>query len=650
MKKVFAILMALAMLLSAAAAEEAAGNPAQAAVRYDYDELVVGTIMPMYGAFTLDNWGNSSSDVDVRKLIMGYNLVEWNPANSGFRLDPSVVTDGSVVTEDEAGNHIYNLTLYDDMVYSDGTPITAKDYAFSWLLRSSPLIDQLGGTSLKAEYIDGWQAYATGETPVLAGVRVTGEHHLQIRIRGEFLPFFYEVGLLDCYPLPIHEIAPGLEVADDGEGVYIRGENGLTAELLKETLLNESTGYLSHPKTASGAYRLVSFDGTEARFELNEKYKGNTDGQKPVIPRIVYRLANAETMIDDLIANRYGLLNKVVRADLIRAGVDRAVSTGEYAQKTYPRRGLTFITFNGERPATAEADVRKALAMCLDKAGLTEDYAGDYGIQADGFYGIGQWMYQIVSGAQEPGMDESLTAEEQEQEKQAWESVNMDGMETYAFDTARAAALLDEAGWTLNKAGEKYDASRDEVRCKEIDGQLIPLELKLVYPASTQIGEALNTRFAEPLKEAGVALTVEAKDNVLAMYYGQAEADYDMLYLATNFDIVFDPTQMFKEGGAVNVHGVKDEELLKAADEMRQTEPGDLRTYCTRWIDFLKQFAESEPMIPVYSNVYYDFHAENLRNYNINQAFTWSEAIVGSFFSDIPEATEEAGEGEAIFE
>ena len=261
MKKVFAILMALAMLLSAAAAEEAAENPAQAAARYDYDELVVGTIMPMYGAFTLDNWGNSSSDVDVRKLIMGYNLVEWNPANSGFRLDPSVVTDGSVVTEDDAGNHIYNLTLYDDMVYSDGTPITAKDYAFSWLLRTSPLIDQLGGTSLKAEYIDGWQAYAAGETPVLAGVRITGEHRLQIRIRGEFLPFFYEVGLLDCYPLPIHEIAPGLEVADDGEGVYIRGEAGLTAELLKDTLLNESTGYLSHPEIASGAYRLYPSTG-----------------------------------------------------------------------------------------------------------------------------------------------------------------------------------------------------------------------------------------------------------------------------------------------------------------------------------------------------------------------------------------------------
>ena len=184
MKKVFAILMALAMLLSAAAAEEAAENPEEAAARYDYDELVVGTIMPMYGAFTMDNWGNSGSDMDVRKLIMGYNLVEWNPANSGFRLDPSVVTVGSVVTEDEAGNHIYNLTLYDDMVYSDGTPITAKDYAFSWLLRTSPLIDEIGGKSLHTDYISGWKEYAEGKTPCLAGLRVIGKYQLAGLRRG----------------------------------------------------------------------------------------------------------------------------------------------------------------------------------------------------------------------------------------------------------------------------------------------------------------------------------------------------------------------------------------------------------------------------------------------------------------------------------
>ena len=98
------------------------------------------------------------------------------------------------------------------------------------------------------------------------------------------------------------------------------------------------------------------------------------------------------------------------------------------------------------------------------------------------------------------------------------------------------------------------------------------------------------------------------------------------------------------EGGAVNVNGVKDEELVKLAQDMRQTEPGDLISYCRKWIAFLEKFAETEPIIPVYSNVYYDFHPEVLREYKINQFTAWSEAIVGSYFSDVPALPAEEAE------
>ncbi|MBR0514890.1 MAG: ABC transporter substrate-binding protein [Clostridia bacterium] len=655
MKRILAILLMAAMILSAAFAEEIPGDEApQAAipepVHYDYDELVVGNVMPMYGAFSLRNWGNSTSDIDVRKLIHGYNLAEWNPAVGGFRMDPTVVTLGSVVTRDEDGNHIYNLTLYDDLYYSDGTQITAWDYAFSWLLRTSPLINEIGGTAEQADFLVGWDEYQAGEVPYLAGIQVTGEYSLRIAVSAAYLPYFYEVGLLDCYPCPIQAIAPDCEVADDGEGVYIRnrenpeGEALFTADLLKKTLLNETDGYLSHPSVVSGAYRLVSFDGTEARFELNPYYKGNADGLKPVIPRIVFRTANADTMVDELLQGSYGLLNKVTRADVVQDALTRAIGGGNYIQEAYPRPGLSFVTFNGKRPATADPAVRQAMALCMDKENLKNDYVGGYGIKADGFYGLGQWMFLMVSGSIAQDPDPDMTEAEIEQMRQEWETVTLDGLETYEYDTARAQDILDKAGWTLNRAGEAYDSSRDDVRCREIDGELVPLELKLVYPETTDIGDALMNRFAAPLKEAGIALKLEASDAVLAMYYGQEEADYDLLYLATNFDVAFDPSPIFMEGGAVNVNGIKDEELVKLAQDMRQTEPGDLISYCRKWITFLEKFAETEPIIPVYSNVYYDFHPEVLRGYKINQFTAWSEAIVGSYFSDVPEVPAEEAE------
>ena len=657
MKKYLAILLMAAMIFSAAFAEEAPGADATeaAAVQYDYDELVVGTVMPMYGAFSLRSWGNSSSDVDVRRLIHGYNLAEWDAADGGFHLDPTVVTLGSVVTLDEKGDHIYNLTLYDDLYYSDGTKITAWDYAFSWLLRTSPLINGIGGTAERADFLVGWDEYEAGKVPYLAGIQVTGDYSMKVIISGAYLPYFYEVGLLDCYPIPIQSVAPGCEVADDGAGVYIRnrenpdGEALYTAELLKETLLNETNGYLSHPSPVSGPYRILSFDGTEARFELNPYYKGNADGLKPVIPRIVYRTANADTMMDELLQGRYGLLNKVTRVDVIQDGMTRATGERNYHADAYPRPGLSFITFNGTKPATADPAVRQAIALCMDKEALKNDYVGAYGIRADGFYGLGQWMFLMVSGTTAQDPDPNMTEEEAEQLKEAWESLTLDGLETYGQDIARAQSVLDRAGWTLNRDGQAYDSGRDDVRCKEIDGVLVPLELKLVYSDVTDIGDAFADRLAAPLKEAGIALTLEARPSVLAMYYGQAEADYDMLYLGTNFDVAFDPAQLFMEDSAVNVSGVKDEALVKLAQEMRQTEPGDLLTYCRRWISFLAKFAETEPMIPVYSNLYYDFYPDGLRNYRINQFTPWSEAIVGSYFSDVAETPEaEAAEGDTL--
>ena len=500
MRRFIAILLMLTMAVSIAAAEDAGRTvntqTAVTAAQYDYDELVVGTVMPMYGAFSMDNWGNSTSDVDVRKLIHGYNLTEWDSARSGFRLNPSVVTVGSVVSQDVSGDRLYSMTLYDDLRYSDGTKITAWDYAFSWLLRASPLIGEIGGKSLHAPFLRGWDEYAAGETPYLAGVRVSNERQLQIRIKAEYLPFFYEVGLLDCYPYPIQAIAPGCEVADDGSGVYIRNRDSsvaeplFTAELLKETMLNETDGYLTHPAVVSGAYRLLSFDGTEARFELNPYYKGNSEGLKPMIQRIIYRVADADTMIDEMLQGKYGLLNKVSRADVIEDGTLRAVITDtHYTQSVYPRQGLSFITFNGNRPATADPEGRKAIALCLDKTSLTQKYVGNYGVKADNFYGLGQWMYQMATGTLTAEPDKKATEEEQEKQMQAWEAITLDGIEAYEFDTARAAKLLDDAGWTLNRDGNAYQGGTDEVRCKEIDGQLVPLELMFDDPATTEIGE-----------------------------------------------------------------------------------------------------------------------------------------------------------------
>ena len=631
MKKTLTILLVLALLLVPQTMLAETVDEAQN-LNYDYDELTVGSTMPMSGTFFTNLWSNSSSDIDVRDLLHSCNLVEWDVDYEGYTLSTTVVT-GEVVTANEAGDHVYNLFLYDDLYFSDGTPITAWDYAFSFLLRIAPQIGELGGRPLEAEYLLGYADYVTGAVPYLAGVRVLDDHQMLITIDHEYLPYFFELGLLDCVPYPISVIAPGNQVLDDGEGVYL--SQPLDAEALKQTILDPDSGYLTHPSVVSGPYQLLSYDGATATFERNPYYKGNALGKKPVIERIVYKTADQATMIDDLLSGQYGLLNRVSSAAAIAKAQEEIEQNNQFGFTSYQRSGLSFISFNTEKAAVSSAAVRQAIAYCLDKDGLTADYTGSFGLSVAGYYGMGQWMYKMLTGVTPyPGKEDgTLTADEEKE----WDDLAQafTDMYDYGQDLRTAEELLIADGWTLNRDGGEFAAGTDDVRCKRIDGELIALDLKLLHSSSTLIGEALAERLAKPLAEVGIKLTVESADNLLSIYYSQQDRDCDMLFMATNFDLNFDPSVTFEPGGALNFTCIDDAELYELAVDMRRTEPGELLDYCKKWLSFLERFNEVEPLIPVYSNMYYDFFTRTLHDYEITANFTWSRAAVSAYMSDI---------------
>ena len=171
MKKWCALMLILALLTSAFALAEEADT--------GYDHLTVGNPTPMRGDFFTDLWGNATSDIDVRDLLHGYNLIMWDGANGMFTADPSVVSELTAIDNDQ-GDRRFVFVLYDDLYYSDGTKITAWDYAFSWLLRVSPAIAELGGQPARPDYLLGYQAYSDGAANTLAGVRVLADDMLMV--------------------------------------------------------------------------------------------------------------------------------------------------------------------------------------------------------------------------------------------------------------------------------------------------------------------------------------------------------------------------------------------------------------------------------------------------------------------------------------
>ena len=621
--------------------------------------LTVGNTTPMRGKFFTDLWEDVTTDGDVRDLVHGYNLIRWDGEIGMYTHDPSVVNAIGIMDNAE-GDRSYLIALQDDLYYSDGTHITAWDYAFSFLLRISPEINELGGRAAAMDYIFGYREYLNGDVSYLAGVQVLGDDQIMITLDHEYLPFFYEAGLISCNPYPIKVIAPGVKVKDDGYGVYLANEDDsvkepvFNAELLKKTILDPETGYQSHPAIVSGPYMLTSWDGVIAEFEINPYYKGNAKDKKPLIDGLTFTLAQNETMADEFSAGNFGLLNKVTRADTVQKLLPM-IGQG-YQMVNYPRTGIAFISFNGHNPALQSKTVRQALAWCMDRDEIIGAYTGYYGLRVDSYYGLGQWMYGLVNGSITAPVDppenendySALMAYERELEE--WSKLSLDDLTEYELNLNVANLLLDNDGWIMNEVG---------LREKEIDGERVTLSFKLIYPEGNKINEVLEELWVSNLQECGIELTMEAVPlpELVARYMLSEGWNADMIFVARNFEGAFDPSSYFrmaeKDGKTTYswfTSEIGSEELYQAAVDMRRTEPGQVLEYVQKWLKFVDLFNDELPEIPIYSNVYFDFYTPELQDYFIAENENWGKAIIGAYLGDKVEENFVLDEGEEFEE
>ena len=576
-------------------------------------KATVGTFTRMSGSFFTDMWGNNTADIDVRTLLHGQSTVAWTNDRQ-YGIDRTVVE--SVRAElDADGNKIYTFTLNRDLAYSDGTPITAADYVFSVLLQSAQETAALGAKTLTYSHLLGYEDYISGETDTFAGVRLTGLREFKLTIAAEYLPYFYELTYVNVTPYPISVIAPECEVLDDGEGAYIDGE--FTAQVLEKTVLDPETGYLSHPSVTSGPYYLTGYDAENAvaTFKINPYYPGNYEGVKPVIESLELREIKYDTALDQLAEGTLDVVHKATEGSFIDEGVAR-FGEGEFAATNYLRSGHGLLAYACEEDVTQSLAVRQAMAMCLNRDAFIRDFLGDYGMAVYSYYGLGQWMVLPYA------------------------STMQDYVTVYDYDPQAAEALLVKDGWTLNAEGDEYVAGEGAVRYKKAeDGTLIPLAIRFAQLKDNEAAKWIAEKYAPVLESLGFSFetTEVAFDELLTHYYRQTDRTYNLMYLATNFAVVFDPYYTFNTDeayqGALNTSGIADEKLMKLALELRQTQPGDEETYTERWMALMKCFSDVLPTLPIYSNVYYDFFDSSLADYAPNAHWSWPSAILYAYFA-----------------
>lgn len=592
-------------------------------------EVVVGATTQMDGYFFTDQWSGNTADIDVRTLLHGYSTVAIGESGI-YQMDETAVAHVEL-TQDEAGNKTYEFSINPDLKFSDGSPVTAQDYLFTVMLLSSPIMEELGATKAGYPQLVGYDAYSTGKTEVFSGVRLLDDGVFSLTIHNSFLPYFYEMMYVNVTPYPMAVLAPDFEIRDDGKGAYIafagEGEEPpVLSEVLKQTILGDGEGYLYNPTVVSGPYTLTGFDkatGT-ATFEKNEYYLGNFEGATPIIDGITFVKVNNDEIVDKLMNGEIDIANKITDASVVDQLLPEVYNaeTGILDSSAYLRSGYGFIAFACEDAVTGSENVRKAIALLTDAEGFVDDFLGNYGLRTYGHYGLGQWM--------------AVSAME----------VLDDLLPHYDFDIAGAEVLLNADGWVLDENGDSYEAG--EVRHKKLeDGSLLKLTINWAALKDNTGCEKLQKYTVENLRNAGFEVNVDEMSFVemTDIYYRRTERTHNMFYLASNFDLVYDPYYSFNPGaeyqGVRNTTGIDDELLLEAAAKLRSTEVGANDEYLAKWLELQIRYAQILPTYPLYSNAYFDVFTNWLVDYTPNIYHTWATAIVYADLVDPAEQVED---------
>ena len=576
-------------------------------------QMVIGSITQVINEFYDTGFSTSETNYNMYDLIHGgYDTVVFSKEGE-FQYNDTVVASHEE-TENEDGTKTYTVTINDGLVWSDGTPITAKDYVFAILLENSDEMAGVDGYPCNTGYsYVGYDEWLDGSADAFAGVHLVDDMTYSLTVKAEELPYHFDITYALVRPRPLHVIAPECDVEDTENGATITGD--FTTELLQETINNVETGYRYNPKVTCGPYLFDNFDeaSQQATLKANPEFVGDYRGVKPSIETLVIKTVSSDTMMNELESGSVDLLYGCSGGDTINAGLD-LVEEGKAADTTYMRNGYGKIQFDCSVFPTDSQNVRQAIAYCLDRNEFARQYTGGYGSVVHSFYGLAQWEYQ---------------------DSVEWINENLN---TYEMNVEEAKKLLEEDGWNLNADGTPYSGTG--TRYKEVDGELKPLVITWCNSEGNPVSELLATMLPETMAEAGMELQATTTD-FATLQNGILHAGdtmYNMYNLATGFATANSPWYYFSSDeawmGNYNTNWIADEELNDAVMPLKSIPYEDSEAWLEAWQNFIKVWNEKLPDVPLYSDEYYDFYSTRVQGWENTATWGWQNAVLDAWVSE----------------
>jgi ABC-type transport system substrate-binding protein len=426
------------------------------------DKIILGSSTDLSGKFRYASFGANSpgsSDNDVAGLTQGLATVT-NTKNGGYEWDETVVKSHKETTNAD-GTLTFEIEINDDLKFSDGSAITAKNYLVTALAFSTPTAAKAAGKDHKAGmsyvgYAD-FAAYdgtnegteiknASGKVTATAhkyfsGLRLLDTYKFSVTVSADYAGYYYKVIQASFSPsyLPMW-LGNGVDIKDDGNGAYLDGNfyTDATVTLIKATAANTDTTY-----PYSGPYVVESYDAANktATLKKNTYYKGNYEGTKPSIGTVVYKKVISATQLADFKAEGVYVLSAITGGDATNEAIAYAAGAdGELGNADdvaimthYSRAGYGKLGFRADFGPVQFPAVRQAIAYCLNRPSFASQFTGGFGGVVEGPYYTGAWMYQEVK--------DEIT------------------LNKYTPSVESAKAALEADGWIYNADGTAYSGT-----------------------------------------------------------------------------------------------------------------------------------------------------------------------------------------------
>ena len=577
-------------------------------------QVVIGISPGSLSPDMMSGWSNGATNSGFLDLMSGYSLATYD-RNNVYMLDPVVVKDHEII-KNEDGSKTYRFVINENLKWSDGTPITAKDYVFNLLLCSSPEYVACEADAMTGWALVGFEEHNTGAAKEFAGVRLLGDYEFSLTIKASELPNYFELANVGYGPMPLHAIAPGADVKDDGNGAYMTEE--FTEDLIRKTLLDPETGFRYKNPVVSGPYKLKSIDLTTetVTLEINEEYIGTYDGTKPHIQTVISKPVATETMRDEFEKGNIDFYS-AGSGEKIDAALTK-VESGEMKANygIVPGTRITEIRFQCDFGPTQFEEVRRAVAYITDRDELSKQLTGGYGKTIDCYATEASSNYLAIKDQLEPQLIH------------------------YSYDIEKAKQELINGGWTLNENGQEFQEGVDKYRYKMVDGELMKLKIEVAC-GEDEYSKLYNTVIPPEAEKIGMEWKYTTMDFALQLNHMNRDGvdlTYHVYFCSVGMPEILFFWYIFDDNPETvalwNPYYISDPELKAIAKEMQKIEPENTDAFREKYGEFQKLFNKKLPGLPMEFGVSYSFFNPKLKNCVPRAYAGWSDLVLDSYIEE----------------